>query len=167
MRFLIPLALLAFGALDITLLVKLGQSVGFWRLFALIFGTAVLGAVVAYRQGFAVMRRMAEEIQAGEARLISVVEGALLLFAGSLLVAPGPACDMLGLLLLIPPLRRLVARFAVSRLAKAGTVEVHVDRRATRSRPGPREPFNDNGPIIEGEFERIDDPPPRVPPRHR
>ena len=66
-------------------------------------------------------------------------------------------CDAAGLLLLVPPIRRLVAGWTVARLLQ--DAEIHVATHGThegtrgdgRLTPGERE----GGPIIEGEFERL------------
>ena len=56
------------------------------------------------------------------------MSGLLLLVAGVLIAIPGPVSDVLGVLLLLPPTRLLVAgplqRYAMRRLERAGGVRV-------------------------------------------
>jgi len=72
--------------------------------------------------------------------------------AGGLLFSPGLICDAAGLLLLVPPIRRLVARWTVARLLQ--DAEIHV---STHGEGGLAPGERDGGPIIEGEFERLGD----------
>ena len=146
----IGLGLLALPLLEIALLIRAGQKLGLWPVMAIIIGTGILGIAVFARQRLAVVRGVMNAVNEGKPPLAPVLNGAFLVLAGGLLFSPGLICDAVGLLLLIPPIRRLVARWTVSRLLR--DAEIHVatygDGRLT---PGERE----GGPIIEGEFERL------------
>lgn len=100
---------------EIALFITLGGWMGLWLSLAVIFGTAFLGAVLLRGQS----QRMALDLRAAMARMSSplspMAHHALILFAGILLILPGFLGDTIGLLLLIPPLRReliaLLARY--------------------------------------------------------
>ena len=51
------------------------------------------------------MRRLREALAAGRAPTHEVLDGALVLFGGLLLLVPGFITDAIGLLLLLPPTR--------------------------------------------------------------
>ena len=75
------------------------------------------------------------------------------------LFTPGPIADCIGLLLLIPPVRRmLVGKMAggIFGFTGAGTEEVRTETREEAARAA--RPQSD-GPIIEGEFQRIGERP--------
>src|SRR3989442_678077 len=72
-------------------------------------GAAVLGYVVARAQGLAVFRRWRAATAAGVMPEEGLVDGLLVLLGGFLLALPGVISDALGLLLLVPPVRRRVA----------------------------------------------------------
>ena len=146
----IGLGLLALPLLEIALLIRAGQKLGLWPVMAIIIGTGILGIAVLVRQRFAVVSGVMNAVNEGKPPLAPVLNGAFLVLAGGLLFSPGLICDAAGLLLLIPPIRRLVARWTVARLLQ--DAEIHV---ATHGEGGltPRE--RDGGPIIEGEFERL------------
>ena len=56
--------------------------------------------------------RVRDMVDQGETPALEVLDGALLLIAGLMLILPGFLTDALGFLLLIPPLRRLlIGRF--------------------------------------------------------
>ena len=89
-----------------------------------------------------------EELQRGEPPLEPMVEGALLCFAGGLFIVPGFLTDVAAVVLLIPPVRRWLAR---SILGHAVIVTRTTTFRRDPERTG-------DGPVIEGEYKRIDDP---------
>ncbi len=80
-----------------------------WRLtVAFVIGTGVLGAWLIRWQGWRTWRRIQEELARGEMPADAVQDGLLILVAGVLLITPGVLTDAVGLLLLLPPVRRLV-----------------------------------------------------------
>jgi UPF0716 protein FxsA len=146
----IGLGLLALPLLEIALLIRAGQKLGLWPVMGIIVGTGILGIAVLVRQRFAVVSGVMNAVNEGKPPLAPVLNGAFLVLAGGLLFSPGLICDAAGLLLLIPPIRRLVAGWTVERLLR--DAEIHVTTHGEgRLTPGERE----GGPIIEGEFERL------------
>ena len=71
-----------------------------------------------------------------------MLEGAILLIAGALLLTPGFFTDALGFACLIPPLRRRAIRGWLERVIVLS--------------PGGRARTN-QGDVVEGEFRRLDD----------
>jgi UPF0716 protein FxsA len=146
----IGLGLLALPLLEIALLIRAGQKLGLWPVMAIIVGTGILGIAVLVRQRFAVVSGVMNAVNEGKPPLAPVLNGAFMVLAGGLLFSPGLLCDAAGLLLLIPPIRHLVAQWTVNRLLD--DAEVHVATYGEgRLTPGERE----GGPIIDGEFERL------------
>jgi UPF0716 protein FxsA len=105
---LIPLSLFALVVLEIWLLVKMSGAIGFLPTIALVFGAGIVGTWVARWQGFRTVARFHREMQQGTLPARTVGDGVLILLAGVLLILPGVLSDVLGLMLLIPPVRRLV-----------------------------------------------------------
>jgi UPF0716 protein FxsA len=68
-------------------------------------------------QGRAAWRRFNEAVQGGRVPAREVVDGALVIFGGALLLTPGFLTDVLGLILLLPPTRAVVRRVLTRRLA--------------------------------------------------
>jgi len=149
----IGLGLLALPLLEIALLIRAGQKLGLWPVMAIIVGTGILGIAILVRQRFAVVSGVMNAVNEGKPPLEPVLNGAFMVLAGGLLFSPGLLCDAAGLLLLVPPIRRLVAGWTVARLLQ--DAEIHVATHGGgRLTPGERE----GGPIIEGEFERLGEP---------
>lgn len=164
MRFALLLLLGASPLIELALLIKIGGLIGFWWTMAIILGTALAGSAVLYDQGIAVMRRTHTAMSRGEPPMGPMVDGVILAVAGTMLILPGFICDVLGLLLLIPPVRRLAARaFFASVFGNANfEFEVRTSGRDQSAPPprrdgAPRDDAASRGPVIEGEFERIDE----------
>jgi UPF0716 protein FxsA len=91
---------------EITLLVLLGNVTGtvLWPL-VIVIGTGILGAALSRWQGAGVYWRIQSELRAGKLPTTSLLDGFLILVAGLLLITPGLLSDVVGISLLIPPIR--------------------------------------------------------------
>lgn len=101
---------LALPLMELAVLVKVGQAIGLWKLLLLLLGMAALGAALLYWQGWTALRQTQDALLRGEPPVGPMLEGMLLVAAGVLLLAPGLITDAFALLLLVPPLRRAIAR---------------------------------------------------------
>jgi len=134
------LALLALPILEIYLLIQVGGMVGFLPTLFLLFGAASLGTWLLQTQGWSTWMRLQQSLAQGELPTDELVNGALIVAGGALLLLPGFLSDVAGLLCLIPFTRRLIAAwFVKSRL---------------NLRPG--QPAAEEPRVIEGEFKRED-----------
>jgi UPF0716 protein FxsA len=116
---LLPLVLLfiAVPIAELAVIIQVGQAIGVWWTIALLIADSVLGSMLMRAQGRAVWRRFTEALQEGRAPTREVLDGALVIFGGVLLLTPGFLTDILGLTLLIPPTRALVRAVLARRLA--------------------------------------------------
>lgn len=96
-------------ALELYLLVRIGQALGAGATLLLVVVTGMLGATFARREGLSVLLRLQEEARQGVPPTGVILEGALILVGGLLLVTPGVLTDLVGLLLVFGPTRRRVA----------------------------------------------------------
>jgi len=155
LRLSLGLILVALPFLELFLLIKTGQVAGFWATLGLVIGAGIAGAFVLSRQSRGALQRTMQAIEEGRQPMPEVLDGALLMMAGLLLITPGFVTDGLGLLLLIAPLRRALTRSIARRvLVRSGT-------REESRRGGGLTPTLDDGkgPVIEGEFERLEEKP--------
>ena len=88
-RLALGLMLLALPLLEIALLIRTGQRIGFWPTMAIIVGTGVLGLVVLVRQRLAVVVGVMNAVNEGRTPLAPVLDSAFLVLAGGLLFSPG------------------------------------------------------------------------------
>lgn len=91
------------------LLMQIGGALGFWNTLWLVILTGVLGLVLARLEGLRVWRDWQHALAEGRMPADGVLSGLLLLVGGLLLIFPGVLTDAVGVLLLIPPTRRLAA----------------------------------------------------------
>lgn len=115
-----PLLLLLFivvPLVELYVLLQVGQAIGVLPTIALLIADSVLGSLLMRSQGRAVWRRFNAALQSGRPPAREVLDGALVIFGGALLLTPGFATDVLGLLLLLPPTRAVVRRLLVRSLA--------------------------------------------------
>jgi len=96
--------LLLWPLLEIGLFVVVGGAIGLWPTLAVVLGTGVLGVALIRWQGMGVLRDLQQN---GAVDPISpIAHGALILVGGFLLILPGFFTDVLGLMLMIPLVRR-------------------------------------------------------------
>jgi len=154
-RLAVGFLFIALPILEMALLIKTGQRIGFWATLSLLIGAGMIGTLILSRQSLAAVRRTQEAVARGEPPIAPVLDSLFLVLAGALLIIPGLLTDALALLLLIPPLRRWVARWSVRRFADRADVKVGVFRSDVER--GPQTSRSAEGPVIEGEFERVDE----------
>ena len=145
MPLIILLALfIGLPVIEIATFIKVGAKVGAFNTIAFIFLTAFLGVILVRWQGFQALAELRRAMDEGRPPMLEIASGALLLLAGVLLLIPGFVTDAAGFLLLVPPLRRLLARRLIAGMEMRA--EVHV-----RQGPG--------GAVIDAEVVEIEDDP--------
>ena len=125
---------------EIYLLLEVGGIIGALPTVLLVIFTAVLGSWLLRQQGFATFRRFQESLARGEVPAYEIVEGPLILLGGLLLLTPGFITDIMGIVCLIPPLRKKVAQYVVEHyMIQAGSFGESVTTKTN---------------VLEGEFRR-------------
>jgi UPF0716 protein FxsA len=97
-------------AVELYLLVVVGKHMGVLNTVGLIVITGMLGWWLVKAQGMSTLRRIRAETAQGRLPAEEMVSGLCLLGTGLLLITPGFLTDTVGFLVLIPPLRRALAR---------------------------------------------------------
>lgn len=121
MRFsIVPIFLLILPLLEIAGFIVVGQQIGVLATIGLIIFTTILGALLLRVQGFGLLSRVRQTVEAGGVPGREVVHGFMILVAGILLVAPGFVTDALGLLLFIPAIREVAWNFLRRRIIIVG-----------------------------------------------
>jgi len=112
---------------ELWILLELAQRFSWQATLALVILTGVLGAWLARREGLKTLARIQSDLAQGTPPAAAVVEGALILAAGMVLVTPGILTDLCGFALLVPPIRRSVRRYLVETFKKR-IVVIHNQR---------------------------------------
>jgi UPF0716 protein FxsA len=104
--------------LEIYLIVKMGSFLGIIPTILLLLAISSAGAWLVRHQGFAILGRIQAELAGGRVPGGALLEGALVLAGGILLLTPGFFTDFLGLFFLIPQTRQMIGRLAVQWLQR-------------------------------------------------
>ncbi len=138
--------------LEMVLLIKVGGLIGALPTVALVMLTALIGVMMFRIQGFNTLQRMQERLAMGELPGMELIEGAMLLVGGALLLTPGFFTDAIGFICLIPVTRKAIARSVVEHSLLQPMMNSQ-DRFY-----GPVDPFSSqrgsNHNTYEGEFDR-------------
>lgn len=141
------LAFLAVPLIEIALFIQVGGWIGLWPTLAIVVITAVVGSWMVRSQGLAEMARLRSTFQELRDPTESLASGAMILFSGALLLTPGFFTDVVGLALLLPPVRAAIYRWARERVTVA-QFQMGPDATPQES-PAPEES------VIDGDFEDI------------
>jgi UPF0716 protein FxsA len=130
-------ALLFIGA-EIASFVLVAGQIGFLWALAILIVVSALGPFVVRSVGVGVVGRTQEKLARGELPTWELLDGLVILLGGALICVPGFISDVLGLLLMVGPLRRLVIRTTGHRLARrVQTIPLRWRVVNTRSQPVP------------------------------
>jgi UPF0716 protein FxsA len=120
---------------ELYVILKVGDAIGVFPTILLLAADSVLGSVLLRSQGRAVWRRFNEALAAGRMPHREVQDGVAVIFGGAFLITPGFLTDILGFLLLFPPTRAVIRRFAASRFSQWMPVRVVTSAREGRRPP--------------------------------
>tara|TARA_Y100001970_G_scaffold140874_1_gene173507 strand:- start:430 stop:843 length:414 start_codon:yes stop_codon:yes gene_type:complete len=120
---------------EIYLFIKIGTYIGAFNTISLIFVTAFLGVIYARYEGLNTLKSGFSQIVNNKTPIYEILSGATLAFAAFLLILPGFATDIIGLLLVFPLTRKLLFKLLSKKF---------VNKKKTKD-------------FIEGEFEDIDE----------
>ncbi|PQJ55787.1 membrane protein FxsA [Vibrio chagasii] len=164
-----PILLLLFifvPIIEIGLFIQVGGFLGLWPTIALVLITAFVGASLVRSQGIQTLMSVQGRLQQGEMPAQQILEGVMLAVAGVLLLTPGFMTDALGMLVLLPAPRAMIAKKMMEKMVvKNMSGGFHAGGQAGFG-PSPfgddpfnRDPFDQSkgGNTFEGEFEKKDD----------
>ncbi len=102
------LLLLSIPLIEIYLFIKVGSYIGAFNTISLVLITAIIGVIYARYEGFNTLKSGMSQLIKNQLPIYEIISGAALAFAALLLILPGFATDILGLLLIFPPTRKLL-----------------------------------------------------------
>ena len=106
----ILLLLISIPLIEIYLFIKIGSYIGAFNTVSLILITAIVGIIYARYEGFITLRSGISQLIKNEIPVYEIISGAALAFAALLLILPGFATDLMGLILIFPPTRKLILK---------------------------------------------------------
>ncbi|MGC5020204.1 FxsA family protein [Micromonospora sp. DT47] len=113
----VPPALLLAVLLELAVFVGVGRMIGYGSAVLLVFAASLLGLVLLRREGMRAWRGFRASVESRQPPGRQVTDGLVGLLGALLLAMPGLVSGVVGLLLLVPPVRRL-ARAGVQRAAE-------------------------------------------------
>ncbi len=94
--------------IELIVLLKIGAIIGVASTVILILLTGIAGAYLARTQGLDLLRRIQSELNQGRVPAGELLDGALVLVGGVLLLTPGFCTDLLGFSFLVPTTRAIL-----------------------------------------------------------
>jgi len=116
---------------ELFILIKIGSHIGGFNTILLVFLSAMLGALLAHRQGLRTLRQIQLSLSQGQIPAEELIDGVLILVGGILLVTPGVLTDLFALVLLFPATRTYSKRWLRRRFDRkraAGDVRLQYHR---------------------------------------
>ena len=104
------LLLISIPLIEIYLFIKIGSYIGAFNTVSLILVTAIVGIIYARYEGFNTLRSGMSQLIKNEIPIYEIISGTALTFAALLLILPGFATDLIGLILIFPPTRKLILK---------------------------------------------------------
>jgi len=115
--------------LELALLIRVGNWMGFWPTIALVAATGVVGAWLARREGLRAFARFREQLASGQMPEEAALDGVCILLGGAFLLTPGILTDLWGLSLVLPFSRTWLQRrlrAAAKRRIEDGTIQATI-----------------------------------------
>ena len=116
------LSIILVPIIEIYLFIKIGSQIGAFNTVLLILTTAILGVAYARYEGFNTLKSGMSQLIKNELPIYEIVSGATLAFAAFLLILPGFATDIIGILLVIPFTRKIILNKFVKKEKQKTTV---------------------------------------------
>ena len=96
--------------IEIYLFIKIGSQIGAFNTVLLILITAVVGVAYVRYEGFNTLKSGIGQLVKNELPIFEILSGATLGIAAFLLILPGFATDIMGILLVVPFTRKLILK---------------------------------------------------------
>ena len=112
------LSIILVPIVEIYLFIKIGSHIGAFTTITLIFVTAIIGVYYAKYEGLNTLRSGFSQLTKNEIPAYEMFSGAAIAFSALLLIIPGFATDMVGLLLIFPFTRKLIFGKLINKIKK-------------------------------------------------
>ena len=122
MAWLLAVVFLVVPIVELAVIIQVRQTIGALETIALLIAVSVAGGWLVKREGVGLLRRISAAVSAGRVPGRELADGALIVFAGALLITPGFLSDLLGIALLLPPVRAVVRPALLGALARRAIV---------------------------------------------
>lgn len=149
------IAFIAVPLIEIALFIQVGGWIGLWPTLLIVLVTAFLGSYLVRSQGLREIANLRGSFQDLRDPTEPLANGAMILFAGALLLTPGFFTDAVGFSLLLPPVRAVVFQQIRSRM-KVASFTMGPGQPNQQAHPSQSSSPQDS--VIDGEFEDVTRP---------
>jgi UPF0716 protein FxsA len=102
---------IAIPVVELYILIEVGKKIGSLTTIGIIILTGILGTYLIKSQGFIILRKIQNDLNEGIMPGDSLIQGAIILLGGVLLLTPGFITDITGFIFLIPAGRKIVKKY--------------------------------------------------------
>jgi len=111
---------------EIAILISLSDIVGAWTTIAIVVATAIIGTSLIKSSGKEVMENLQKAMMLQGDITDAILDGAILLVTGVLLITPGFFTDIFGLMIHIPIFKKLLKKYLIRKFKdKLKTVDMN------------------------------------------
>jgi len=96
---------------ELYILIEVGKRIGSLTTIGIIIFTGIIGAYLVKGQGFMILKKIQNDLNEGIMPGDSLIQGAIILAGGILLLTPGFVTDILGFIFLIPVSRNVIKKY--------------------------------------------------------
>jgi len=96
---------------ELYILIEVGKKIGSLTTIGVIILTGIIGAYLVKSQGFMILRKIQNDLNEGIMPGDSLIQGAIILAGGILLLTPGFVTDILGFIFLMPVSRNILKKY--------------------------------------------------------
>jgi UPF0716 protein FxsA len=102
---------IAIPVVELYILIEVGKKIGSLTTIGIIILTGILGTYLIKSQGFMILRKIQNDLNEGIMPGDSLIQGAIILLGGVLLLTPGFITDITGFIFLMPAGRKIVKKY--------------------------------------------------------
>jgi len=96
---------------ELYILIEVGKKIGSLTTIGVIILTGIIGTYLVKSQGFMILRKIQNDLNEGIMPGDSLIQGAIILAGGILLLTPGFVTDILGFIFLMPTSRNILKKY--------------------------------------------------------
>ncbi|MBB5721306.1 UPF0716 protein FxsA [Loktanella ponticola] len=144
------LAFVAVPLIEISLFIQVGGAIGLWPTLLIVLLTAMLGSWLVRSQGARELMNLRGSFNELRDPTEPLANGAMILFAGAMLLTPGFFTDAVGFALLIPQVRAAAFKAVKSRMnVQSFTMGGAANHQPRQDQRGPHDR------VIDADFEDV------------
>lgn len=113
---LVLLLLIVVPVVELYVLFQVADNIGWGMSILVLLAVSFLGGALMKWQTAGAFGRVTDKIRQGQMPSNELVDGALMIFGGALLLTPGFFTDAFGLAMFIPPLRAVARKMVLKRV---------------------------------------------------